>query len=44
MMQVYGLSWPKNYTVYENWKNTVDQRAEMLSYDKIEGLLRCKGQ
>ncbi len=39
--QAYGLIWPGDYGVYNNWENTVDQRREMLAYDSIGGFEQC---
>lgn len=41
--QVYGISWSGHYSVYENWKNTFEQRKEMLTYEGITGLDQCQG-
>ena len=41
MPQLYGLIWPGNYGVYDNWQNTDEQRREMLAYDMIDGFTQC---
>ena len=40
--QVYGVSKLKRYSVYESWENTPKQRDEMLTYNRMKGLKRCR--
>lgn len=46
--QVYGVVWPRfwlgRYGVYKSWKNTPDQRREMLEYDGMNGFNQCRGE
>ena len=39
--QVYGIPWPREYSVYQNWQNTPKQRSEMLAYKNIRAFMNC---
>lgn len=35
-IQLIGASEPKDYSMYQDWKNMPEQREEMLTYTGIE--------
>ncbi|CAM9947114.1 unnamed protein product [Laminaria digitata] len=39
---VYGVSKLRRYSVFESWENTSKQRDEMLTYNRMRGLKRCR--
>lgn len=44
VLQVYGIEWKttlNEYSVYDEWLNTDEQRLEMITSDEVKRIQRC---